>query len=360
MTTAVALDRAPTAARTDEPRSAESSRPRDALLDNAKYVLILLVFVGHAIEPGAKTRLGDVVYYWIYLFHMPAFVLICGYLARSYDGSPRRVGKLVTTLLVPYLIFWAIYGLQSLSTGRNLPDGPLDPLWITWFLAALFVWRLTVPVWQRLRWPVGISIAISLAAGLVTTGDALGVSRILSLLPFFVTGLCLRRRQFDLLAQRWVRVCAVVVVVVTAVLTYTHLEKLSREWIYWRESLLDRDFEVLPYGLPARVVFLGLAFVLTAAVLSLMPRRRTWFTGLGALTLYVFLLHGLVVRIAGQLGWYAYTDEVLGGHGALAANAAMAVLWTFLLCTPWVRRATRWAVEPRAEWLLRPLPEPRR
>lgn len=119
MTTAVALDRAPTAARTDEPRSAESSRPRDALLDNAKYVLILLVFVGHAIEPGAKTRLGDVVYYWIYLFHMPAFVLICGYLARSYDGSPRRVGKLVTTLLVPYLIFWAIYGLQSLSTGRN-------------------------------------------------------------------------------------------------------------------------------------------------------------------------------------------------------------------------------------------------
>ncbi|MQA28031.1 MAG: hypothetical protein GEU94_21845 [Micromonosporaceae bacterium] len=121
---------------------------------------------------------------------------------------------------------------------------------------------------------------------------------------------------------------------------------------YWRESLADRDLEILPYGLPARAVFLVLAFTLTAAVLSLTPRRRMWFTGFGALTMYVFLLHGLVVRLAEQFGWYEFTDRLLDNRGAWALNAVLAVVGTFVLCSPWVRAATRWAVEPKLDWLL--------
>ncbi len=338
------------------PAGQGSARQRDPLLDNAKFVLIMLVFIGHAIEPAVKTGAGDSIYFFIYLFHMPAFVLICGYLAKSFDGSPKRVEKLITTLAVPYFLFWGIYALQSLSTGRNLPDGPLDPLWVTWFLMALFVWRLSVPLWKRIRWPIPIAIAISLAAGLVSTGDVLNVSRILGLLPFFVTGLFLKPEHIEFLRKRWVQAIAVVGTLATMVVTITHLEKLSREWVYWRESLLDRHFDVFPYGLPARIVFLVLAFCLTGAVLSLLPRRRTWFTKLGELTLYVYLLHGLVIRVGGQFGWYEITDQALGGYGALAANIAMAVLFTFVLCTPLVRWATRWAVEPQASWLLRQRP----
>ncbi|HEX6077757.1 MAG TPA: acyltransferase family protein [Micromonosporaceae bacterium] len=340
-----------------EPRvaaaEAPTSRRRDSLLDNAKFLLIVLVFVGHAIRPGEKTGVGQALYYWIYLFHMPAFVLISGYLSRSYDGSARKVDKLVTSLALPYLIFWGIYALQLLSEGRNLPGGPLDPLWITWFLVALLVWRLTVPVWRRLRWPVLTSLAISLAAALVETDDALGLARILSLLPFFVVGLVLQPRHLDLLRGPAVRVCSVLVVVATAVLTYTHLRGHSRAWVYWRETLADRDIDVFPYGIPARLVFLGLAFLLTAALLSLMPRQRTWFTRFGAFTLYVYLLHGLVIRVSTQFGWYEYTGQLLGGHAELLLNLTLAVAGTLLLCTPWVRKATGWAVEPDLNWILR-------
>jgi fucose 4-O-acetylase-like acetyltransferase len=322
-------------------------------LDNAKFVLILLVFVGHAIRPGEKTGLGQSLYYWIYLFHMPAFVLISGYLSKSYDGAPRRVDKLVTSLALPYLIFWGIYSLQLLSDGKNLPGGPLDPLWITWFLFALLVWRLTVPIWRRLRWPVTTSVAISVAAAFVETGDAVGVARILSMLPFFVVGLVLEPRHFDLLRRPVVRVCSGVAVVATAVVTYTHLRGFSREWVYWRHTLEERDIDFLPYGLLARMVFMGLAFVLIAALLSLTPRQPTWFTQFGALTLYVYLLHGLVIRVGTQFGWYEYTGELLNGHMELVLNTAVAVAGTFVLCTPWVRRATKWAVEPKLTWILR-------
>ncbi|RNL84653.1 hypothetical protein EFW17_11935 [Halostreptopolyspora alba] len=329
-------------------------KKRDALLDNAKFLLIVLVFVGHAIEPTTETRLAEALYFWIYLFHMPAFVLISGYLSRSFDGSGRRVDKLLTTVVAPYLVFWGIYALQSLSVGRDLPDGPLEPLWVTWFLAALFVWRLTVPLWNRLRWPFAVSVGVSFLGGLVATGDALGVSRILSLLPFFVAGLILEQRHFDMLKSGWVRAWSAVVVLVTAAMSYIYLEQVSREWVYWRESLLDRDVDLLPLGIPGRVVFLVLAFSLTAALLSLTPRRTTRFTRLGALTMYVYLLHGLVIRIAEQFGWYEFTSDHLGNHGSLAVNLALAVTLTFVLCAPWVRSATRWAVEPRVEWMLRP------
>lgn len=326
---------------------------RDALLDNAKFLLIVLVFVGHAISPATDTRLADAVYFWIYLFHMPAFALICGYLSKSFDGSARRVDKLLTTVAAPYLIFWGVYALQSLSVGRNLPSSPLEPLWLTWFLAALFVWRLSVPVWHRVRMPVAVAVVISLAAGMATTGDALGISRILSLLPFFVLGLYLERRHFEALRLRRVRLCAIAVVLATAALTYIYFERLSLEWVFWRESLSDRDLELLPIGLPGRVLFLVLALTLTAAFLSLTPARRTWFTHLGAFTMYVYLLHGLPIRIADGFGWY----EVVNGYTGLAVNAALAVALTFLLCSPWVRAATCRLVEPKVDWILRRQPE---
>ncbi|MDT0301666.1 acyltransferase family protein [Streptomonospora wellingtoniae] len=342
----------------DRPQDVRAGRApgtqRDALLDNAKFLLIVLVVVGHAIEPMTdETRLADALYYWVYLFHMPAFVLISGYLSKSFDASGRRIDKLLTTVAAPYLLFWGIYALVSLATGRALPDSPLEPLWLTWFLAALFVWRMTVPLWNRVRWPFAVSVAISLLGGAVTTGDVLDVSRIVSLLPFFVAGLVLRPDHLDLLKQTWVRVWSAGVVAATAAMCWIHLETLSREWVYWRQSIVDRDMEFLPVGLPGRLMFMVLAFALTAAVLSLTPRRATHFTRLGALTMYVFLLHGLLVRGADALGWYDFAGSALGDHAALGVTAALAVAASYLLCTPWVRRAAGWAVEPRVRWALR-------
>jgi fucose 4-O-acetylase-like acetyltransferase len=333
------------------PRPAEAAPRRDAFLDNAKFLLIALVVIGHAINPlRGDTAAAEALYTWIYLFHMPAFVLIAGYLSKSFDGSGARVEKLLATVAVPYLIFWGIYVLQAMSADRAVPPSPLEPIWITWFLAALLVWRLSVPLWKRIRWPILVSLGVSLGVAVLVTGDVLGMSRILSLLPFFVVGLFLQPHHFEVLRQPWVRVLSAIVILATIVLSYAFLADLSAEWVYWRTSLEERDVELLPLGLPARVVFLGLAAVLTAAFLSLVPRRRTWFTAFGVFTMYVFLLHGLPIRIGQQLGWYEWVDGLVG----LGVVIALSVAATFLLASRPVRAATRWAVEPRASWIVRP------
>ncbi|KUP95730.1 hypothetical protein AC529_16040 [Thermobifida cellulosilytica TB100] len=329
--------------------SASASRHRDSRLDNAKFLLIVLVVIGHAIEPIRGTLVADAVYMWIYSFHMPAFIVISGYLSKSFDASPRRVEKLVLGVAVPYLVFWGLHVVLALLLHRQVPDSPLEPAWTLWFLVALFVWRLSVPVWQRLRWPLATAVGVSLAAAFVELENVLGLGRLLSLLPFFVLGLLMRPEHLDLLHRRWVRVLAVLTVAASAVVAVPAARYLEFEWFFWRSSLVDRDIDPLGVGLLLRLGCMLAALALTAALLALAPRRTTVFTGLGAYTLYVYLGHSPVLRIAEHFGWYELADGAVG----VGVNAVLGVALALLLCLPWVRTALRPLVEPDASWVLR-------
>jgi fucose 4-O-acetylase-like acetyltransferase len=92
---------------------------------------------------------------------------------------------------------------------------------------------------------------------------------------------------------------------------------------------------------------LGLLFtglVLIAAFMAVVPSRRTWYTDLGAATLYTYLLHGFLTRLFTFTGWNeaGWLDTV---PGVLIVAGVCCVVAT-LLCTSPVRRVTRWAVEP--------------
>ncbi|WP_150237867.1 acyltransferase family protein [Nocardiopsis quinghaiensis] len=324
---------------------------RDSRLDNAKFVLIALVVIGHAI--GALRGYGPAgaLYYWIYFFHMPAFILISGYLSRSFDASSRRVEKLVLTLAVPYLIFWTIHQAIYTVERGGLPESlsVLQPTYTLWFLVALFLWRLSVPIWQRLRWPVLVAVAISMFAATADLGGTLSLGRVVSFLPFFVLGLSLRREHFAYLDRLWVRIASVLVLGTTAVLAVPISGHLSRDWLFWTNSLTDRDIDPLLPSLGLRMAFMGLALVMTFAVLALIPRQRTWFTPLGAYTLYVYLGHSVVLLLLQASPWYG----LMSGAPGTIAMVAFGMGLTLLLCTPWVRRGMRWAVEPRLTWFLR-------
>ncbi|MFL1380941.1 MULTISPECIES: acyltransferase family protein [unclassified Nocardiopsis] len=324
---------------------------RDARLDNAKFLLIVLVVVGHAIEPLRDVTAVSATYYWIYFFHMPAFILISGYLSRSFDGSSNRVEKLVLTVAVPYLIFWtvhqSIYTVERGGLGDSL--SVLKPTWTLWFLVALFLWRLSVPVWKRLRAPVLIALAISLFAATTSLSDTLALGRVVSFLPFFVLGLSLRREHFLWLDKLWLRLVSLAVLGTTAVLAVPISDRLSRDWLFWRDSLTDRDIDPLMPSIGIRLAFMGLALAMTVAFLALTPKRRTWFTDLGAYTLYVYLGHSVVFILFKASPWYDVMDNAVGA----ALTVAIALAVTLLLCTPWVRAAMRWAVEPQMSWLLK-------
>ena len=188
------------------------STSRDAYFDNAKYLAIVLVAIAHAWEPVMDgSRASRALYLLVYTFHMPAFILISGYFSRSYTGRPDQLRRLLTGIAVPYVVFEVVYSLFR-RWAQHAPDQPislLDPFYLTWFLAALFIWRLTAPLWRLIRWPVPVALALaSLAALTPNIGADLNLQRVLQFLPFFVLGLSLKPEHFQLVRRREVRLLA--------------------------------------------------------------------------------------------------------------------------------------------------------
>lgn len=325
-------------------------RRRDAFFDNAKYLAIVLVGVGHAwgqILDGNPTV--ETLYRVLYTFHMPAFIVISGYFSRSFDLSPRRVKRLITGVAVPYLVFEVAYALHrrfSEDPGNDL--SLLDPTYLLWFLCALFVWRLTTPIWQTVRWPLPIALAIAALASMTPTiGDDLNMQRVLQFLPCFVLGLLLRPEHFQLVRRRSVRILSVPVVAAAVAAAWWSLPRMETAWFYRNAAAQDGG---APWwsGPVLTLALFGCSVVLTACFFAWVPGRRMWFTALGAGTIYGYLLHGFLVKEGTYAGWFdePVLQQPLGEIGLTVLGAVVITL----LCTRPVQRVLRCVVEPRMEW----------
>ena len=149
------------------PGRSKAVKQRDAFFDNAKYLAIVLVAMGHAWEPLTDgSRAAEALYMLVYTFHMPAFILISGYFSRSFDMRPDRLKRLVTgRRRAVRRLRGRVLALQAVgaTTTRTTPISLLDPWYLTWFLVALFVWRLTTPLWRIVRWPLPLALGVAAA-----------------------------------------------------------------------------------------------------------------------------------------------------------------------------------------------------
>ncbi|RPK43330.1 acyltransferase family protein [Streptomyces sp. ADI93-02] len=327
---------------------------RDAFLDNAKYLLIVLVAVAHSWEAVEGSRATTALYMFVYAFHMPAFIVICGYLSRSYTGRPHQLRRLVTGIAVPYVVFEVAYSLFK----RYADDSPdhaitlLDPFFLTWFLAALLIWRLTSPLWRHLRHPLPVALGIAALASLAPgIGDDLNLQRVLQFLPFFVLGLRLKPQHFAIVRRREARLLALPVLAGALLFAYWVAPRMKTGWLFRTNSAQQLD---APWwsGPVMTLLLFGCSLLLTAAFLSWVPRRHLWFTVLGAGTICGYLLHGFAIKgpeYAGVFDTYTWLSEP-AGKVAVSLAAAIAVT---LMCTPPVRRALRPVTEPDMTWAFR-------
>lgn len=339
---------APEQSRTDRP-----GRQRDAFFDNAKYLAIVLVALGHswsAIKTDNRALEG--LYNVVYTFHMPAFIVISGYFSRSFDMRPDRLKRLVTGIAVPYLLFQIAYSLFRRYAGHaDDPISLVSPYYLTWFLCALFIWRLTTPLWKLVRRPLPLALGIAMV-GSVTPGldDNLDLGRVLQFLPCFVLGLLLKPEHFALIRRPAVRVLSVPVFAAALAVGWWTVPRVDGGWFYRQSSAQDIGAPWWTGPLMTLAMF-GCALLLTACFLSWVPGRRTWFTALGAGTLYGYLLHGFVVKGTLYAGGFDLAERY-GALGTVAVTVLAAAAVT-VLCTKPVQRVFRFAMEPRMEWAFR-------
>jgi fucose 4-O-acetylase-like acetyltransferase len=183
----------------------------------------------------------------------------------------------------------------------------------------------------------------------------LDMHRVFGLVPFYVLGLMLRPEHFALLTRPAARVLGTATLTSGLLVVFLVGRHLDIEWLYWRSSHATLGVDNVT-GTLIRMGMLLCSTVLVVAFLAVVPAHRTWFTGLGATTLYAYLLHGFVPKLMTFMGWYdAHWLHSIPGTVALAA--AGMILATGL-CTPPVQRAMRWALEPSMAWAFIPLRRP--
>ncbi len=334
-------------------------KTRDPFFDNAKYLAIVLVAMGHSWEPlmGGSRALQS-VYMVVYAFHMPAFIIISGYFSRSFTGTPRQIKRLLTGVVVPYVVFETAYSLFARWAGGEAghPISLVDPYFLTWFLASLFIWRLTTPIWRLVRWPLPLALLIAMLASISPSiGKDFDLQRVLQFLPCFVLGLCMRREHFQMVRTRWTRVAALPVFAAAVVFAYWAAPRMNSAWFYHRDAVQQLAAPWWTGPLMTLALF-GCALVLTACFLALVPSRTTWFSTLGAGTLYGYLLHGFVIKSAVYLNVFDTYPWLSTPAGELFCTLTAGVAVT-VLCTAPFRKALRFVMEPHMGWAFR-TPEP--
>jgi fucose 4-O-acetylase-like acetyltransferase len=269
---------------------------RDYQFDNIRALLIFIVVFGHLLELIDDGPVTGTLYRVIYSFHMPAFLFVSGFFAK-YDPK-----KILTKILLPYIVFQILYTLFNSILNKNyeLQIQFTLPYWLLWYLLALFIYFLLLPLFETDNRDTAIVIIticffISLTSGYDTgTNKLLSISRVLTFLPFFMAGFYSHRFKL----KEWINKNKAFVLVFSAAVcliweVYYYVFEVSVNTMYGSKNYGGNKMALAP-----RFMFLFGAcswiFFLTASVSD---KRIPFITTLGQRTVAVYLLHGFVVKL---------------------------------------------------------------
>lgn len=136
-------------------------------IDYLKCVFIVLMIVFHLVYVGDKFPYAKQI---VYTFHMPAFLVISGYLANI-DKGFGKLARQVKWLFIPYAVMEAGYTymasllpirehIERLTIGVFLDKLLLHPLGPYWYLHTLIICYLVYYATSRLRLRLGVAATL--------------------------------------------------------------------------------------------------------------------------------------------------------------------------------------------------------
>ncbi|MBS4198745.1 acyltransferase family protein [Bacillus sp. FJAT-49732] len=272
---------------------------RDYYFDNAKFILIFLVVFGHLIQSYIDSNLFfSTLYKLLYTFHMPAFILVSGFFAKGIYEKGYIV-KITKKLIIPYLIFQVIYSIFYfiLYSKSMLTIDFFNPHWSLWFLISLFCWNIMLIGFNKLKpiYAISLALLLGLIVGYVDwISNFLSLSRTFVFFPFFIVGYYLKKEHFQLLSESRSRILMTGAIFIVALVIIIFPE-LDEKWLLGSKpySYLE-TFSAI--GFIKRIGVYTINFLMIAVFFAFIPKRKFFFTKLGRNTLYVYLLHGFIVR----------------------------------------------------------------
>jgi fucose 4-O-acetylase-like acetyltransferase/poly-gamma-glutamate capsule biosynthesis protein CapA/YwtB (metallophosphatase superfamily)/lysophospholipase L1-like esterase len=260
------------------------------MMDNLKGVLIFLVVFSHFlllyVTEGTASRATCALTYYLYFFHMPLFVFVSGFFSKNIEKARATA---FNTLLLPYLLFNTSMMLALYAAGR-IEFTILTPVYVNWYLLALFLWRVSLADLIRIRFVLPLSFLAAFAVGFVPEiTNVLALGRIIAFLPFFLLGYFTSEKTIE-----YIRTVPKSIAVLTLLLAAWPVYFLTKH-----ELLSLPIFIASPYSsveaIYLRIVLLFLACFLGVAVLIVCPQKEIkGLATVGKNSIVIFLLHRYV------------------------------------------------------------------
>lgn len=305
-----------------------STKSRNYFLDNYKALLILLVVIGHLIEPCYTNNIFLSLLKWvIFSFHMPAFIFISGYFSKK-NMSPE---KLIQKLVIPYFVFELLYYVLYVfvihkETGLYFNR----PKFSLWYLMSLFFWRVITPYFKKIPGNLCISIVLGLLIGFTQLGNFFSIPRTLFFYPFFLAGFYFQENWFKIVWAHWKGFTAGLAALSALLGSWVLLtgKKLSPLIFYGRYSYTDTDLTNIQ-GLFVRLICYGISFFAIFTICSVIPRQQHFYSILGVRTMSIYLFHGLIYSLLKDGGILEQIDTSIETGLLLGFS----ILLTFTLAT---------------------------
>ncbi len=274
---------------------ADTRAGRVAKWDHVKLFLITCVVVGHMLSVYLKkSDTARMVYYYMYLFHMPAFILISGIFSKRTINNKRYdkiFGYLVLYFFIVFLKFGVRFFLTDTTSLTLLADSGT-----AWYAFAMFAYFLITIFLRQFdkKYVLIMAILFGCFAGYdPDIGNFMALSRIAAFYPFFLLGYYLDAgKVLEFVRKRPVQVISVLVLLVAAVIVYRYLDQ-----IYWTMDILKGKYaykaldEYKRYGAVLRLGHYVVEGVLSFAVIAVIPSRECFLTFMGKRTLAIYALH---------------------------------------------------------------------
>lgn len=340
-------------------------KTRDPWLDNAKGILMILVVLGHAVAPMTGIY-GTMAFLYVFInaFHMPAFMMVSGYLSK------RRVEKkdavtminkdLVMYITAQILVFlfmcWVPGGFKAAGQEDMFSASKftfLVPAYQLWYLMSILLFTffcMAVQPQKKGKIALPIALILSVAVGFFPTVFVLKFSKSVAFFPFFLMGLMFGKEKLMKLRDKTVfRVLGVFVLLFYAVFMWYGTK---HGWFFQDMFAISTRFSHYPKGMKGlyppltRAAILLFIPLVSAAFLAVCPRKKSIFTRLGERSAYIFVLHVVFIFLIRFLNSkfkiFALLDSPLKKLIYLVVVASIA----FLLATDPVYKIFRPILEP--------------
>ncbi len=296
--------------RVDTGNNMRDSGHRIYLYDNAKFILIFLVVLGHLTEYFLDdSSIMKSTFIFIYSFHMPLFIFLSGLFQKKYSDTVKLNKDRVMGFILLGFVYKFVAELYNAVGRGSLTFSLFYERKIPWYLFALAAYMVFMYLLRNFNpgFILVFTIALACFAGYdsnVTHFLCLG--RIITFFPFYVAGYYLEPDTLaEFLKKKWIKAAAVIVLAAAVYICLTRIDGVY----YLRSSFTavkGYDEWTLEHGgALVRLLCYGISTVMGLAVMAIVPNVNAgYITYCGSRTLQVFFWHKIIVVLVSYTGFW--------------------------------------------------------